>query len=66
MLLMNDKDELPPGKIRNAVYTGLQYGPIKDMESVRENHIIEASDITASHKDFKELCSSNSILRNMN
>jgi hypothetical protein len=29
MLVLNDNDELPAGKIRNAFYAGLQYGPIK-------------------------------------
>ena len=29
MLVLNDNDELPAGKIPNASYAGLQYGPIK-------------------------------------
>mmetsp|Transcript_7275 Transcript_7275/g.10825 ORF Transcript_7275/g.10825 Transcript_7275/m.10825 type:complete len:453 (+) Transcript_7275:87-1445(+) len=62
MLLMNDNDELPAGKIRHSSYQGLQYGPIKDTESVRENHITSN---VGEKEAFKDICKANSILRDM-
>jgi hypothetical protein len=63
MLILNDNDELPAGKIRNASYSGLQYGPVKDTQSVRENHSIVSN--VGEKEAFEEICRSNSILRDM-
>lgn len=63
MLMLNDNDQLPAGKIRNAAYSGLQYGPVKDTESVRENHI--TTTVVGEKEAFAEICRGNSILRDM-
>jgi hypothetical protein len=44
MLFDNENDLLAEAKIRAVAYNGLQYGPIKDISSVREYKIIATSE----------------------
>ena len=65
MLLENDEDQLPDYRIRNPAYEELQFGPIKDLTSVRTSEVVKAEDITQlenNRKSFIEVCSLNPIV----
>jgi hypothetical protein len=67
MLLDNDEDQLPDYRIRNPAYNDLQYGPVKDLTSVRDVEVTKAEDITLlggknKRRSFLEVCSTNSIV----
>lgn len=65
MLMDNDNDELPDFKIRNPCYEGRQYGPIKDVTSVREVEVIKGDGIYTPKKSFLDLCPSNHTMVRM-
>jgi hypothetical protein len=65
MLMDNDNDELPDFKIRNPAYEGRQYGPIKDVTSVREVEVIKGDGIYTPKKSFLDLCPSNHTMIRM-
>lgn len=71
MLLDNDEDKLPDFRIRNPVYNELQYGPIKDLTSVRQVNVVKAEDVSLLYDDkkqrsirksFIDICTMNSIV----
>jgi len=61
MLLDNDNDELPDAKIRHPDYNGMQFGPVEDIESVRENRIVSSA-AYQPRRSFLEVCKNHSIL----
>lgn len=63
MLLDNDNDILPMGKIRSPAYGGLQYGPVKDTTSVRKNIAVSSEGSDAPRTSFEDVCKSHSILK---
>lgn len=65
MLMDNDNDELPDFKIRNPAYEGRQYGPIKDVTSVREIEVVKGDGIYTPKKSFLDLCPSNHTMIRM-
>lgn len=65
MLMENDNDELPDIKIRNPSYEGRQYGPIKDVTSVRELEVTKGDGIYTPKKSFLDLCPSNHTMIRM-
>jgi hypothetical protein len=65
MLVDNDNDELPDLKIRNSAYEGRQYGPIKDVTSVREVEVTKGDGIYTPKKSFLDLCPSNHTMIRM-
>ena len=65
MLIDNDNDTLPPGKIRNPAYNGLQFGPVKDTTSVRENTAVSSEDSFKPRRSFIEVCRINSIVNKL-
>lgn len=62
MLLDNENETLPEDKIRAPVYEGLQFGPIKDTTSVRENKAVSSDGMSKPRRSYLDLCRSNSIL----
>ena len=62
MLIDNDNDTLPPNKIRNPAYEGLQFGPVKDTSSVRVNQAVSSEDSFKPRRSFIEVCRVNSIV----
>lgn len=62
MLLDNDEDKLPAHRIRNPAYDGLQFGPIKDTKSVRQNDVVSSAASFLPRRSFTETCRQHSIL----
>jgi hypothetical protein len=62
MLIDNDNDTLPPNKIRNPAYEGLQFGPVKDTSSVRVNEAISSEGSFKPRRSFIEVCKVHSIV----
>lgn len=65
MLLDNDEDVLPPGKIRNPAYGGLQFGPIRDVTSTRVVEVVSHEGMDKPRRSFIELCKAHSIINRM-
>jgi hypothetical protein len=63
MLLDNDNDILPMGKIRSPAYGGLQYGPVKDTTSVRKNIAVSSEGSDQPRTSFEDVCRSHGILK---
>lgn len=62
MLIDNDNDTLPSNKIRNPAYEGLQFGPVKDVTSVRVNQAVSSEDSFKPRRSFIEVCKVHSIV----
>ncbi len=62
MLIDNDNDVLPVGRVRNPAYGGLQFGPVKDTTSVRKT-VVVASGMDQPRTSFTEVCRTNSIVK---
>ena len=63
MLLDNDNDVLPMGKIRSPTYGGLQYGPVKDTTSVRKNIAVSSEGSDQPRTSFEDVCKGSSVLK---
>jgi hypothetical protein len=62
MLQDNDNGQLPEGRIRHPAYSGLQFGPIEDVTSVRETNIVSGRHSHRPRRSFLEVCKQHSIL----
>jgi len=62
MLQDNDDGQLADGRLRNAAYEGMQFGPVEDVTSVRATNIISGRHSHRPRRSFMEVCKNHSIL----